>query len=202
LRIISGTIKGRKLAAPAGQTFTIRPTSDRAREALFSIIGDRIRQANVLDLFAGTGAVGLEAFSRNAKSVIFVDNDNSALEILKKNILLCHTGYTGNCEIRVIKHDLSHSLPLSKLPKQLTSQFHFIFADPPYSKNLSINIINLLNSNNLLSPDGLLVVEERFNIKLPANFPNIVLVDKRTYGEATFSFYKNAQKLPGRNTVR
>ena len=190
MRIISGTAKGRKLIAPAEQTSAIRPTSDRAREALFSILGNRVSQANVLDLFAGTGAIGLEAFSRNAASVIFVDNDASALKILKKNILLCHTGYTGHCEIRVIKHNLSHSLPLNKLPKQLDSDFDLIFADPPYPKNLSINIINLLNSSSLLSPSGLLVVEERFNINLPTDFSNIVLVDKRTYGEAMFSFYE------------
>ena len=84
MRIISGTAKGRKLVAPAGQALAIRPTSDRAREALFSILGDRVKQANVLDLFAGTGAVGLEAFSRNARSVVFVENDKSALKILKK----------------------------------------------------------------------------------------------------------------------
>jgi 16S rRNA (guanine966-N2)-methyltransferase len=190
VRIISGTAKGRKLIAPAEQSSAIRPTSDRAREALFSILGNRVSQANVLDLFAGTGAIGLEAFSRNAESVIFVDNDAVALKILKKNILLCHTGYTGQCEIRVIKHNLSHSLPLNKLPKQLDSDFDLIFADPPYSKNLSINIINLLNSSSLLSPSGLLVVEERFNINLPTDFSNIVLVDKRTYGEAMFSFYE------------
>jgi len=200
LRIISGVAKGRKLVAPAGQTLAIRPTSDRAREALFSILGDRVKQANVLDLFAGTGAIGLEAFSRNAKSVIFVDNDRSALEILKKNILLCHTGYTGNCEIRVIKHDLTHSLPLNKLPKQLYSEFDLIFADPPYSKNLSINILNLLNSSSLLSPSGQLIVEERFNINLPADFSNISLIEKRTYGEATFSFYE--KKLPERSSVK
>ena len=200
MRIISGTAKGRKLVTPAVKTSVIRPTSDRAREALFSILGDRVTRANVLDLFAGTGAIGLEAFSRNARGVIFVDNDTSALKILKKNILLCHTGHTGHCEIRVIKHDLSHSLPLDKLPKQLDSDFDLIFADPPYSKNLSINIINLLNSSSLLSPGGLLVVEERFNINLPTDFSNIELVDKRTYGEATFSFYE--KKLHDRRNIK
>jgi len=194
LRIISGTARGKKLIAPAEQTPAIRPTSDRAREALFSILGDRIRQANVLDLFAGRGAVGLEAFSRDAGYVIFVDNDKTALKILKKNILRCHAGYTGDCELRVIRHDLTRGLPLNKLPKKLISEFDLIFADPPYSKNLSINIINLLNSSNLLSSDGMLVIEERFNVTLPAGCSNIVLVDKRTYGEATFSFYEKTSR--------
>ncbi len=190
MRIISGTARGRKLITPARQTIAIRPTSDRAREALFNILGDRVKQADVLDLFAGTGAIGLESFSRGAGSVIFVDNDRSALEILKKNILRCYTGYTGHCELRVIKHDLASSLPLKKLPKQQASKFDLIFADPPYSKNLSINIINLLNSSNLLSPGGLLVVEERFTVNFPTGFSNIMLVDKRFYGKAAFSFYE------------
>ncbi len=200
MRIISGTAKGRKLTAPAEQTLAIRPTSDRAREALFSILGDRVQQANVLDLFAGTGAIGLEAFSRDARSVVFVDNDTSAIKILKKNILLCYAGYTGDCEIRVIKHDLTRSLPLDKLPRQPASKFDLIFADPPYSKNLSINIVNLLNTSNLLSPGGLLVVEEECNVSLPTSFTNIVMVDKRIYGKAAFSFYE--KKLPDRSNVK
>jgi len=195
LRIISGTAKGRKIAAPSGQTLTIRPTSDRAREALFSIIGRRVQQANVLDLFAGTGALGLEAFSRDAKNVIFVDNDKTALEILKRNILLCLTGYSGKCEIRVIKHDLTHSLPTAKFPKNLAVEFDLIFADPPYSKNLSITILNLLNNSSLLSTNGLLIVEERWNVELPTSFSNIALVDKRTYGEATFWFYESTNNV-------
>jgi len=199
LRIVSGIARGRKLAAPAGNALTIRPTSDRAREALFSIIGDRVRQAHVLDLFAGTGAIGLEAFSREARSIIFVDNDISVLNLLKKNILICHKGYTGNCDIRVIKHDLAHSLPMIKIPGQFPSAFDLIFADPPYSKNLSITTLNLLNSSNLLSPTGLLVVEERFDVHLPNGFSNIEQIDRRTYGEAAFSFYK---KLPDRSTVK
>jgi len=191
LRIISGTARGKKIAAPPGQTLTIRPTSDRAREALFSILGQRVQQANVLDLFAGTGALGLEAFSRGAGNVVFVDNDKFALDILKKNILLCHTGYSGKCEIRVIKHDLTHSLPLSKIPQNLAVEFDLIFADPPYSKKLSLTILNLLNNSSLLSRNGLLIVEERRNVNLPTDLSNITLVDRRTYGEATFWFYES-----------
>ena len=70
----------------------IRPTSDRAREALFNILGNKVRQATVLDLFAGTGALGLEAFSRSAQFVVFIDNNTLALQLIKKNILLCLTG--------------------------------------------------------------------------------------------------------------
>lgn len=193
MRIISGAVRGRRLIAPPGRSVTIRPTSDRAREALFSIIGRRIQNANILDLFAGTGAIGLEAFSRNAGCVIFVENNAAALKILKKNILLCHTGYSGSCEIRVIKHDLSHSLPLAHFPEQSRSKFDLIFADPPYSKNLSLTTLNLLNRSRLLAPNGLLVVEDRYDVDLPASFSNIMLIDKRTYGEASFWFFEPAR---------
>ena len=177
---------------PPGNMTTIRPTSDRAREALFSILGQRVQQASVLDLFAGTGALGLEAFSRGAENVVFVDNNKVALEILKKNILLCHSGYSGNCEIRVIKYDLSRGLPLDRFPKQLVAEFDLIFADPPYSKNFSIPLLNLLNKSSLLSENGRLIIEERSNITLPASFSNLILTDKRIYGEGTFWFYETA----------
>ncbi|MBW2658194.1 MAG: 16S rRNA (guanine(966)-N(2))-methyltransferase RsmD [Deltaproteobacteria bacterium] len=190
MRIISGSAKGRKIVAPPGNTLSIRPTSDRAREALFSILGARVLQAHVLDLFAGTGALGLEAFSRGAGSVVFVDNNKVALEILKKNILLCHTGYSGKCEIRVIKHDLSRNLPLHRFPKQLATEFDLIFADPPYSMDYASQLLESLDSSNLLSQTGLLIVEERSNVTLPTGFSNLTLEDKRSYGEAAFWFYR------------
>jgi 16S rRNA (guanine966-N2)-methyltransferase len=168
---------------------SIRPTSDRAREALFSILGDRVDKAKVLDLFAGTGAMGLEAFSRNAAFVVFVDNDRFALELVKKNILLCLAGYTGNCELRVIQHDLSKGLPLKKLPAETTSGFNLIIADPPYAKNISLAVLDFLNKSMLLTEDGLLVMEERCDVTLPSRLPQLQLVDRRVYGESAFWFY-------------
>jgi len=191
LRIISGIAKGRKLITPPEHSTSIRPTSDRAREALFNILGRHVYQANVLDLFAGTGAVGLEAFSRSAKNVIFVENDDLALKILKKNILLCHKGYSGNCEIRVVKHDLSQRLPPGKMLKQSVSKYDLIFADPPYAKDLSIKTLDLINKSGFLSKSGLVIIEERFNIELPASLSNIILADKRRYGKTTFWFYRS-----------
>ena len=88
MRIISGLARGRKLATP-GQSKSIRPTTDRAREALFSIIGSKVVSANVLDLFAGTGALGLEAFSRGAKQVVFVDFHQTSLQLIQQNCISC-----------------------------------------------------------------------------------------------------------------
>jgi len=108
LRIIAGSAKGRKLYGPAGGDHkpVIRPTSDRAREALFNILGPAVIGAAVIDLFAGTGALGLEALSRGAAYAIFVDNYGKALEIISKNIDWC--GFANNTKL--LRRDLSRSL--------------------------------------------------------------------------------------------
>jgi 16S rRNA (guanine966-N2)-methyltransferase len=189
LRIISGIQKGRKLFPPPLHEKSIRPTSDRAREALFSILGGAVQHARVLDLFAGTGALGLEAFSRNADFVVFVDNSRLALELIKKNILLCLSGYTGSCELRVIQHDLSKGLPIKKMPPETAAGFNLVFADPPYAKNISLSVLDSINNSDLLAANGMLVMEERFDIVLPPQLSRLKLVDKRVYGECAFWFY-------------
>jgi len=189
LRIISGIQKGRKLFSPPLHEKSIRPTSDRAREALFSILGDAVQNAKVLDLFAGTGALGLEAFSRNADFVVFVDNGRLALDLIKKNILLCLSGYTGTCELRVIQHDLNKGLPLKKLPPETSSGFDLIFADPPYAKNVSLSVLDSINKSNLLTENGMLILEERSDIALPSQLSQLRLIDKRVYGECAFWLY-------------
>lgn len=189
MRIISGTAKGRKLYTPSFRDKSIRPTSDRAREALFNILGTRVVNAAVLDLFAGTGALGLEAFSRNASFVVFVDNSRLAIELIKKNILLCLTGHSGNGEMRVLSHDLSINLPSTKLPKETRSGFDLIFVDPPYGGDMSLSVLDFVNNSSLLTENGLLIVEERFNVELPVEFSQLHLRDKRVYGEAAFFFY-------------
>lgn len=178
---------------------TIRPTSDRAREALFNILGKSIDGAKVLDLFAGTGALGLEAFSRHAAFVVFVDNSPLALELMKKNINLCLSGYTGNCEIRVIRHDLTKNLPLKKLPPETQSGFDIILADPPYAKGISLAVLHWIDKNRLLTESGMLIVEERFNMTLPGRLSRLCLIDKRVYGETGFWLYKSLPPTPAGN---
>jgi len=192
LRIIGGIAKGRKLFTPPLHEKSIRPTSDRAREALFNILGKRVTQATVLDLFAGTGALGLEAFSRGAQFVVFIDNNHLALQLIKKNILLCLNGYSGNREMRVIKHDLTRYLPQKKLPAETSSGFDLIFADPPYSQDISFSILEFVNNSSLLTQNGLLIVEERHNVKLPSSLSTLELADRRVYGETAFCFYTSS----------
>ncbi len=191
MRIIGGTAKGRKLFTPPLHEKCIRPTSDRAREALFNILGPRIEQATVLDLFAGTGAFGLEAFSRNARFVVFIDNNRLALQLIKKNVLLCLNGYSGDGGMRVIQHDLSRDLPFNKLPVETHSGFDLIFADPPYDRNISTAALELVNNSSLLRQNGLLIVEERQNVELPSFLSTLEQIDRRVYGEAAFCFYRS-----------
>ncbi len=192
MRIIGGTAKGRKLFTPPPHEQRIRPTSDRAREALFNILGKRVEHATVLDLFAGTGAIGLEAFSRNARFVVFIDNNRLALQLIKQNVLLCLTGYTGDCEMRVISHDLTKSIPLSKLPGETSSGFDFIFADPPYAQNISLSILEFVNNSSLLTQNGLLILEEKTSVELPLSLSTLKRVDRRVYGDTAFCFYSSS----------
>ncbi len=192
MRIIGGTARGRKLFTPPLHEKCIRPTSDRAREALFNILGNRIVDATVLDLFAGTGALGLEAFSRKARFIVFIDNNRLALQLIKKNILLCLTGYTGDCGIRVVQHDLTKSIPKNKLPPETHQGFDIIFADPPYAQNISFSVLEFINNSSLLTQNGLLIVEEKHTVELPSSLATLELIDRRVYGETAFCFYRSS----------
>jgi 16S rRNA (guanine966-N2)-methyltransferase len=195
LRIIGGTARGRKLFTPPLHEKCIRPTSDRAREALFNILGNRIVDATVLDLFAGTGALGLEAFSRKARFIVFIDNNRLALQLIKKNILLCLTGYTGDCGIRVVQHDLTKSIPKNKLPLETHQGFDIIFADPPYAQNISFSVLEFINNSSLLTQNGLLIVEEKHTVELPSSLATLELIDRRVYGETAFCFYRSSAAI-------
>ncbi len=193
MRIIGGTAKGRRLHTPPKGTVSrtgsqlIRPTADRAREALFNIIGKEVEDAVVLDLFAGTGALGLEALSRGAQSAAFVDKSSQSTDLIKKNIELC--GFSDKSF--VIKRDLTKSL--SFLEKHVTDRvFSLIFIDPPYRKALYLKILEELSSENLLASSGLVVAEDDSANQLPESVGSLILFDRRKYGETGFWLYRNS----------
>ena len=192
MRIISGREKGRKLFTPPLHDKSIRPTSDRAREALFSILGKSVQGAKVLDLFAGTGAMGLEAFSRDAGFVVFIDKSRLALDLINKNIGLCLAKYTGSCRLRVIRHDLAKGVPTMHFLATTETGFDLIFADPPAGKNMSLSVLSSIAESTLLAENGMLIIEERFNIPLPGEAAHLHLIDKRVYGESGFWLYKSS----------
>lgn len=185
MRIISGSAKGRKLFTPSGSK-AIRPTSDRAREALFNIIGNRVVGCCVLDLFAGTGAFGCEALSRGAAEATFVDKARVALGLIEKNIALIPEGTEKST---IIKSDLSKGMPATCISRLGDSRFDLIFADPPYMTDLSLEILSSLDNSVVLSADPLIIIEERKNFEPPTQLKRLHLSDKRNYGETSFYFY-------------
>ncbi len=205
MRIISGFAKGLRLKSPQGRA--IRPTSDRAREALFNIIGNQIQEAIVLDLFAGTGALGLEALSRGAQHVTFIDNSMDSLGLIKRNLQLLEPALatfrtSGNhppgdvplfCypPTLVIKCDLGKgSFFKKKLRKNIPSQFDVVFLDPPYAKGLSLQTLRYLDGSDFLSTCGIVVAEDTPATNLPDTFNTFSIIDRRRYGDTGFWIFR------------
>ncbi|MPZ59411.1 MAG: 16S rRNA (guanine(966)-N(2))-methyltransferase RsmD [Rhizobiales bacterium] len=153
MRIVGGRLRGRTLTAP--KTQAIRPTTDRLREALFNILvhgyGDPLTGARVLDLFAGTGALGLEALSRGAAFTLFVDDGAEARALLRANVEALGLGGVS----RIFRRDATRLGPVHPL-----EPFSLVFADPPYGRGLAEQALASAYDGGWLTPDALLVVEE------------------------------------------
>jgi 16S rRNA (guanine966-N2)-methyltransferase len=181
MRIIAGIARGMPLVAPRGGD--TRPTSDRVREAIFSSLGDRVAVATVLDLFAGTGALGLEAASRGARSVTFVENAHGALKSLKQNLDAFGKGRTISCEWTVIRADVFAQIKKSAAAK---SRFSLLFADPPYGETAQ-TLLQSPELPQLLDAQGLLMLESAKRDSLVIS-PPFVLVRDGVYGDTRVSF--------------
>lgn len=192
MRIISGQARGRKLFTP-GQSNEIRPTSDRAREALFSIIGDRVAGARVLDLYSGTGALGLEALSRGAGEVIFIDFHPKSIELTRRNCEICMQNITLSPlkMPRVLKYDLRRGIKIKAEPDTGgRTNFDLIFLDPPYGKGLAEKTLRDIDCSHLCTDNTLIVAEESRDVILPDSFSTqLKLTDQRRYGDTRFWFY-------------
>ncbi|RJQ82734.1 MAG: 16S rRNA (guanine(966)-N(2))-methyltransferase RsmD [Desulfobacteraceae bacterium] len=179
LRVIGGSLRGRKLATIRG--LAIRPTADRVREALFNILGSRPVDAHVLDLFAGTGALGIEALSRGAKRAVFVDKAAQALQIIRKNIALCRL----EARTDVLRLDIAIN-PRSLLPYRGT--FDLIFIDPPYNRGMIRPTLLNLSENHLPSHDAIGVIEHAPSEIIDPPPSGWILIDQRRYGQTQLSF--------------
>lgn len=191
MRIISGWAKGRKLIAPPGQTQNIRPTSDRARESLFNILRGQVSSFDglrVLDLYAGTGALGLEALSRGASEVILVEYNKQAFDIIRRNISACKPEQ-HECKVAALRFDLRKGLPPQVEEFGKSRPFDLIFLDPPYSKGLSLKTLEYLGNGDLLSDSSIVVAEERSSESLPECCGVLTLTDQRIYGDTGFWLY-------------
>jgi 16S rRNA (guanine966-N2)-methyltransferase len=190
LRIISGSARGRKLLAP-GRRFgdLIRPTSDRAREAIFNILATKVEGARVLDLFAGTGALGLEALSRGAVSAVFVDSQRSVAELIGKNIALC--GFSDRAT--VLNKDLTRGLAfLAAMNPSI--EFDLIFLDPPYGSTLALQGLESLAAGSFLAAKAIVVLEDTAEAQYPELVGPLACFDQRRYGEAGFWLYQQPAK--------
>ncbi|MFZ2089132.1 MAG: 16S rRNA (guanine(966)-N(2))-methyltransferase RsmD [Desulfobaccales bacterium] len=180
MRIIAGEFKGRRLASVKGD---IRPTSDKVREAVFSILGPAVLEAKVLDLFAGTGALSLEALSRGAADAVLVEEQGAALSVLQKN--LDTLGLTERARVL--------PLPVAAALRKLTAQgtqFSLIFLDPPYGRGLALKTLATLQDSGILSPDARVVAEHSQRETLPDQVGRLILSHNRRYGDTQVSFYE------------
>ena len=178
MRVVGGSLRGRTLAAPKSQS--IRPTADRLREALFNILihayGDPITGARVLDLFAGTGALGIEALSRGSAFTLFVDDGAEARALLRENVATLGLGGTS----RIFRRDAT------KLgPAHPVEPFSLAFLDPPYGKGLAEQALASARAGGWLVPDALIVVEEskKSAFAAPEGFAE---VERRLYDDTEF----------------
>ncbi|OQX19158.1 MAG: 16S rRNA (guanine(966)-N(2))-methyltransferase RsmD [Desulfobulbaceae bacterium A2] len=187
MRIVGGVARGRRLHPPPA-TLAIRPSSDLLRESLGNILGPQQFQGQVLELFAGTGAVAIEALSRGATGAVLVDRDAAALRLIQKNLLLLRGLITPDCVVHLLQRDLRGGLDFLQRP-ELPPCYRLIFLDPPYEKNLAVATLAMVDRAKLLAPDGVVVVEERWPTELPQDCGSLQLRDTRRYGKAGLWFY-------------
>jgi 16S rRNA (guanine966-N2)-methyltransferase len=179
LRIIGGELKGRKLYSVRGKT--TRPTADRTRESIFNILSHRVTGTMVLDLFAGTGALGIEALSRGAESAVFVDNTRASLSVIRRNVESCALHERAN----IIRWNIEKNLNCLKAAKP---GFDLVFIDPPYHRNLLKPTLFNLDQSKSLKHGSCIVVEHDSLEPVPTDLLAFELTDQRRYGKTLVSF--------------
>lgn len=187
MRVITGKYRGRKLNTPAD--YDIRPTSDKAKEALFSILANRIYESRVLDLFAGTGSIGIEALSRGAGYCLFADASGKSLKLVKENLEHCKVEE----KTRVAAGDFRKILKnlTDRIEDGLEEPFDIIFLDPPYNKDLLPEAFNLIREGGILDSEGVIVAEHRKEEILPDELFGFKKIKERRYGVVVLSIYDN-----------
>ncbi|MDR1773700.1 MAG: 16S rRNA (guanine(966)-N(2))-methyltransferase RsmD [Clostridioides sp.] len=181
MRIISGKVRGLKLETPKNDD--IRPTTDRIKESVFNIINSYILDSEVLDLFSGSGSLGLECISRGAKKCVFVDSNKESINLLKKNIR--KTRFEENSEV----FNLDFRDALGQFGTK-NKKFDLIFLDPPYHEGLFEEALQKIQKNNLIKEDSLIIVEHDTEDKLPDKIDKLSKKDERKYGKTTITFYE------------
>jgi len=177
MRITGGIGRGRKLKVPAGEK--VRPTSDKVKQALFNILGDKVPGSAFLDLFAGAGGIGIEALSRGAARVVFVDGDRGSLDVVRHNIE--QAGFAGRAEAVLAK--------VETFLKKLSGPYDIVFLDPPYTMEM-LPLLQLVNRSGLLKPDAIVIAEHFRKQTSPATAGSLMLCREARYGDTVLAFYR------------
>ncbi len=179
MRVISGHLGGRKLFSVSGNR--TRPTADKVKESVFNILSGEIRDRVVLDLFAGTGALGIESASRGAAAVVCIDNSSAAIRAIEKNVSACAL----ETRVKVIRWDIARNLGCLRSAQP---QYDLIFMDPPYERGLLVKALSNLHYSQAAEPGATLVVEHSDREPVPEDVAFIGLKDQRKYGKTLVSF--------------
>ncbi len=185
MRVVAGRQKGRRLKEPEGQD--LRPTSARVREALLSILAHRTQGARVLDLYAGTGALGLEALSRGACQIVFVENRVASVRILRQNVTLC--GHDERCDVitQGVETFLASPPSFGEPPA-----FDIVFADPPYHTTDLIRLLERLSLSGKIAAQGTVILEHFFKRTVPSQIGALTQTRQSRYGDTMLTFYRRA----------
>jgi 16S rRNA (guanine966-N2)-methyltransferase len=187
MRVIAGAYRGKKLSSPQG--VVTRPTSDRVKEALFSILSSRLdfTDIRVLDICAGTGSLGIEAISRGARSCCFVESERSVISILNKNLI----DTCGKVHSEVLNMDAVEAI---KCCAVRGSQFDLAFFDPPYSSDLYQAVPDVMGASAVLMPGSILIMECSVRNRLLESYGRLKRFDRREYGETALEFFTMEEK--------
>jgi 16S rRNA (guanine966-N2)-methyltransferase len=183
MRVIAGKYRSRRLKGPG--KLRLRPTSDRLRETLFNILGPSVEDSLFVDLYAGTGAIGIEAISRGARETIFVESHPAGVQLVRQNLeaLRIRSG------VDVIEADAVKGLK-NLAARHLVADF--IFLDPPYEGEEHLRVLEFLDESHLVAPYGLVIVEHHRSMELPERFDRLEFTRLLEQGDAALSFYRLA----------
>ncbi|HEY3198583.1 MAG TPA: 16S rRNA (guanine(966)-N(2))-methyltransferase RsmD [Nitrospirales bacterium] len=183
MRILGGVLRGRRLAGPSAEG--TRPTAGRVKSALFNILAPRIADARFLDLYAGTGLVGIEALSRGAGHVTFVESNIASCHVIKSNLERCG-GYARASKVL--------TMPASRFLKQAHRPYDIVFVDPPYHGGEDGNILPLLGSGAIIAANGVVVIEHFHKVHLPVQVGRLAFIKSYRHGDTLLSVYRHGSQ--------
>ena len=185
MRVISGKYKGRRLVTP--KDLSIRPTSDRVKESVFSSINHKIRKANFFDLCSGTGNIGIEALSRGAEKVTFLDHNIECHRLIEVNLLKCGLD-KKNPQIKLIHSGIAKGITILQKCSEI---YDLIYFDPPYDAGLYTKCLSFISEASLLKSTGLIIVEHNKRTDLPNHIGQLIRDRIKQYGNTHVTFFRH-----------